>query len=305
MKLSIIIVNWNTGDLLAGCLDSLYNHPPSCPFEVWVVDNASKDDSFTRLDGRYDPIHLVQTNMNAGFARGNNIAARQTEGEYLLLLNPDTVVHPGAIDKMVAFLDENPRAGAVGPRLLNADGSTQPSAYPMPTLGRELWRLFHLDRVLPVALYPASLYEGPGPRRVDGLTGACMLVRAGVVSRASLFDEAFFIYSEEVDLCARITQAGYELYYLPTGTVIHYGGMSTRQTADAMFLELYKNKVKFFRKHNGPLQAGMYRRVLELASLARICSCSLLALAPSPRRQQYQTTTRQYRALLAALKQFS
>ncbi|MCP5100312.1 MAG: glycosyltransferase family 2 protein, partial [Chloroflexi bacterium] len=149
MKLSIIVVSWNTRQLLADCLESVYAYPPQSAFEVVLVDNASADGSADMVREQFPQVRLVESSENVGFAQGNNLAVPLCQGEYVLLLNPDTVVKPNAFDALIEFLDENPEAGSAGSMLLNPDETLQPSCQPAPRLTRELWRLFHLDVVKP------------------------------------------------------------------------------------------------------------------------------------------------------------
>jgi GT2 family glycosyltransferase len=300
MKLSIIIVNWNTQDLLMHCLESIYSQPVHVDFETWVVDNASTDESITNITYLFPQVKLIVNSENIGFGRANNQGIRQAIGDYILLLNPDTQVHTDAINTLIAYLDTCPHAAAVGPKLLNADGSLQISAYPTPTLVRELWRLFHVDRIISIGQYSRKHF-GNKPIKVDILMGACILLRAEVIKPIGLFDEAFFIYSEEVDLCERIRKEGWELHWIPGPEVTHFGGVSTRQVASAMFLELYRSKIKFFRKHRGNFQAGLYKAVLEVAALARILSGKVLCFFLPGNRNRISSTIHNYQALLAEL----
>ena len=157
--LSIIISNWNTRELLHQCLTSIFSNPISCEFDVWVIDNASTDKSVLDIRSSFPEIKLIENAENLGFARANNQALRQAEGLNYLLLNPDTVVYPNAINLLVEYITNHPQVAAVGPRLLNADGSLQISASPAPSLGREIWRLFHFDRLIAMGNYQRSFFE--------------------------------------------------------------------------------------------------------------------------------------------------
>jgi GT2 family glycosyltransferase len=249
--LAIIIVSWNTRELLAQCLASLFDQPPTAAFTVWVVDNASTDGSADLVRQRFPQVKLLANEHNLGFAQANNQAIQQCHQEYILLLNPDTVVLPGAVDSLVNFLASQPQAGAAGSRLLNPDGTLQISCYPSPTLLREWWFLLHLDALWPYGRYNMHQWDTTAPREVDVLQGASFLLRRSVLDQVGFLDGDYFMYSEEVDLCRRIQQAGWRLYWVPQSQVIHYGGQSTRQIAADMFLQLYLGKLKYFRKHNG------------------------------------------------------
>ena len=301
IALSILIVNWNTRQDLLRCLASITANPPACPFEIVVFDNASIDNSADAVSAQYPQVRLEAGNENLGFARANNRAASTAHGVYWLLLNPDTVVHPGAIDALLEYLEKQPRVAAVGPRLINPDGSLQLSIERLPSLFREWWRLFHLDRVYPVSRYTREVLDSQVPQRVEVLKGACMLLRANAVMPLGLFDEDYFVYSEEIDLCDRLGKAGWELHWLPKAIVTHTGGQSTSQVADRMFLELYRNKIKFFRKRRGGLTGTLYKCVLLQASLVRLGIGRAFQVLPLSSKDTWADLARQYRLLLAAL----
>ncbi len=328
--LSIIIVNWNTRDLLARCLSSVVSGQSSaadnCQLttETFVVDNASADGSAAMVRERFPWVRLIENTENGGFARANNQAIRQSTGRYVLLLNPDTVVHPGALTALVTFMDAYPRAGACGPRLLNGDGALQVSCHPFPTLGREFGRLFHLDALWPRARYDMARWDPATPRAVDVVQGACMMVRREALEQVGLLDEGYFIYTEEVDLCYRLHHAdrpadhwplmdtetnlsnschSWQIYWIPRAAVVHYGGQSTGQMPAEMFLRLYGSKVLYFRKHYGRWRARVYKLILLVAALARLALSPLAWLERSLRRQQHMALASHYRRLLMALPQ--
>ncbi|MEW5868446.1 MAG: glycosyltransferase family 2 protein [Chloroflexota bacterium] len=303
MQLSILIVSWNTRTLLEACLDSVRRElhaSPGLESEIIVVDNASSDGSLEMIQQGYPECPLIANKHNRGFGAANNQAAAAAQGDFLLLLNPDTLLHPGLIAGLVEHLEKHPELGAVGPRVLNPDGSLQSSAHPTPTLFREAWRLFHLDNLAPISQYPAKFFETSLARPVDILKGACILLRRAALQGEKLFDERFFMYSEEVDLCLRLRQAGWQIHWLPTVSLVHYGGQSTQQIPEQMFLELYRNKVKFFRKHYGDGTAWIYKTLLFLAALPR-CSLGLL---PSSNHKEWKTTARHYRLLMQSVSGF-
>jgi GT2 family glycosyltransferase len=201
----------------------------------------------------------------------------------------------------VRYLSEQPRVAAVGPRLINPDGSPQLSIERLPTLFREWWRLFHLDHLYPVSQYTKVVLGSRAPQRVEVLNGASLLLRADAVRPLGLFDEDYFVYSEEVDLCDRLGQAGWELHWLPEAIITHSGGRSTRQVADRMFLELYRNKIKFFRKRRSALAGALYKLILFQASLVRFGLGQVARALPFSGRQGWADAARQYRLLLAEL----
>jgi hypothetical protein len=273
----------------------------SITIEVWVVDNGSADGSPAMVRARFPWVRLVENQENVGFARANNQAIRESEGRWVLLLNPDTEVKSGALEVLVRFLDAHPQTGAVGPRLLNPDGTLQPSCHPAPTLPSELWRLSHLDALWPFALYPMSEWDLDTPRRVDVLQGACLLLRRAALDQVGFLDEEYFMYSEEVDLCQRLKRAGWSLYWVPEAQVVHYGGQSTQQVAAEMFLQLYQSKLLYFRKHHGRPAAQTYKLILATATLVRLSLSPLAWLERFPQRERHLTLAGQYLRLLKAL----
>lgn len=301
IDLSIIVVSWNTQALLEKCLNSLYTYPPGASFETWVVDNASSDGSANMVQEKFPEIKLIENPSNLGFARANNQAIRRSRGRYIMLLNPDAEVTPGALHEMVGFMDVSMGVGAAGPRLLNPDGTLQTSCYPAPTLSRELWRLLHLDRIRPFGIYDMRQWDQDRPRKVEVAQGACLILRKEALDQIGYLDEAYFIYSEEVDLCYRLRKAGWQIFWLPGADVIHYGGQSTQLVSEEMFLNLYQSKVLYFRKNHGWLQAFIYKLILLLAASARLIMAPVAGAIRFSGRQSWQDMVANYRRLLITL----
>jgi len=296
--LSIIIVSWNTLDLLDACLASIMAHSPRRRFEVIVVDNASTDGSANMVRRRYPDARLIENEKNVGFARANNQGIRQAVGRYLLLLNPDTEVRPDALETLIRFLEQHNEAGAAGARILNPDGTLQYSCYPAPTLLNEWLHLFHLDRERREGMDAWDVTE---PREVDVLLGACIMVRREALDEIGFLDERFFMYSEEVDFCYRLQKAGWSLYWVPQAEVVHHGGQSTRQVAADMFLRLYEGKLLYFRKHHGPGAARLYKLILLISSLSRLALVPLTWLERPSRRKEHRALAGRYWRLMRAL----
>jgi GT2 family glycosyltransferase len=304
---SIVIVSWNTRELLRDCLLSVYNEGfagTPATFEVIVVDNTSSDGSAQMVRECFPQVKLMANRENVGFARANNQAIPMCTGRYILLLNPDTRLKPAAMGAMLGFMDANPQAGACGSRLLNPDGTLQVSCHPAPTLPRELWRLFHLDRLKAYAEYRMAAWDVQTPREVDVIQGASFLIRREVVDRIGLLDEDYFIYSEEVDWCRRIQADGWHIYWVPQSQVVHFGGQSTRQVATEMFLRLYQGKVLYFHKHHGATTARLYKVVLLLAALARVAVGPLAYLEGPAQRREHLALAGRYRTLITRLPGF-
>jgi GT2 family glycosyltransferase len=306
MDLSIIIVNWNTQELLAQCLHSIFEGLPAqalARVEVFVVDNASADGSKSMVHHSFPQVHLISNSENVGFASANNQAIRQSHSRYVLLLNPDTILLLTALNTLIEFMDAHPEAGAAGPCLLNPNGTLQMSCYPAPTLPRELWRLLHLDALYPYGSYRMSSWSTVAPREVDIVQGACLILRKTTLDQVGLLDEDYFIYTEEVDLCYRIRQAGWRISWVPSAQVIHYGGQSTQQVAAEMFLHLYRSKLLYFRKHHGVLAAYIFKLILFVTGLIRLLLSPFARLEAPSSRRQHEALVRNYRQLLNSLPQ--
>jgi len=298
--LSIIIVNWNTRDLVMQCLASVYASSPD-KSEVLVVDNASTDGGAAAVSTYFSQVRLIQNRENVGFAQANNQAIQECTGRYILLLNSDTQVLPGGLETLVQFMETHPEAGAAGAQILNPDGSLQLSCYPAPTLTRELWRLLHLDAFWPYGEYPMTGWNLESPREVETMLGACLILRRKALDQTGLLDQDYFMYSEEIDLCYRLRRKGWRLYWMPLAKVIHYGGQSTQQVASKMFVQLYRSKILYFRKHHGRLSALVYKLILLITSVLRVVLSPLAWLERPPKRQRHFYLTHNYLRLMVTL----
>ncbi len=295
--LSVVIVNWNTCELLADCLGSVYETAVNLRFEVFVVDNASADGSAEMVRDRYPEVHLIENQENVGFARANNQAICRCRGRYVLLLNSDTEVHTGALDGMMQFMEEHSQAGGCGPRLLDTDGSLQVSAYPMLTPEREFWRLMFLDQLWRRASYTQERWDPYTAHPVDVIIGACLLLRRAALEEVGLLDENYFMYTEEVDLCYRLAQAGWGLWWVPWASVTHHGGASSRRIAEEMYIQLYRSKARFYRKFGGRHRVGRYMFLMRMAYVARLAIATVCA----PFSTSLGAQARLFRRLLAEL----
>jgi len=304
MDLSVVVVNWNTRDFLERCLRSVEEdvaHAGSVEAETIVVDNASVDCSAATVRRLFPRVILIENERNEGFARANNKALLASAGRYLLLLNPDAEIEPGAVTALLSFLEANPDVGLAGPRLLNTDGSLQISCYPAPTLLREFWRLFHLDLIRPVGSYDMTRWNRDRPREVEVLKGACIMLRRTVLERCGRLDEDYFIYSEDQDLCRKARRCGWRIFWVPQAKCRHHGAQSTAQAEAEMFMRLYMGKIMYFRKHHGALTAGVYKLVLLAASLARQALRPLSLFQKPETRETSLAVARRYWSLIRTL----
>lgn len=270
VDLSIIVVNWNTRELLARCLRSVYDTMQGLEFEVWVVDNASTDGSAAMVKEMFPQALLLQNEENVGFARANNQAILKAAGRYLLLLNSDAELLPGAAHSLVAYADACPRAGIVGGRLINPDGSFQASYADFPTLLAELLNVIGLSKSVYGPYYPSyPPWDSTQPREVDWVGGACLLARRAAVQVVGLMDEDYALYTEEVDWCYRMRCLGWQVHFCPDATTLHHGGASTRALGDQKWKLLRQSSILFLRKHHGAWSAWFLSLVVSLALPAR------------------------------------
>lgn len=259
-------MNWNTRELLSDCLLSLQRTIDLARTQVIVVDNASSDGTAEMVRSRFPWVELIASSTNLGFAAGNNLAFSATEGRYVLFLNPDTQVNPGAIEEMTRYLDGRPEVGVVGTTLLNPDGSVQLSCHRFYSFWHTIKHNRLVDRIAG-ARELSSINRGSHPREVDWMTGACLMVRRSVLTSVGGFDPTFFVYGEEIDLQYRIKRAGWRVVYVPSSGVVHHGGQSAKQAGIAASLHDYRGRWIFLRKHYGPLSAAAYlaKAVVALA----------------------------------------
>ncbi len=252
VDLSVIIVNWNTRDLLAQCLRSVYDTAEGIRLEVLVVDNASTDRSADMVREHFPQVRLLRNDENVGFARANNQAAVESEGRYLLFLNSDAILQLGAIGSLLGLAEAQPRAGIVGAQLQNPDGSFQASHSPFPNLWHEFSILSGLGRLLYGYWHPSHGPEDEkGPQIVDYVEGACLLVRREAYLSTGGMDEGYFMYAEDVDLCYAMRKQGWQVWYQPAAKVTHVGSGSSRNRRIYREADLYCSRVRFFRKNYG------------------------------------------------------
>lgn len=262
-ELSIVIVSWNVRELLRACLAALPRDA-----EVIVVDNASADSSAAMVTAEYPAVRLVANQHNRGFTGGNNQGLALTQGRYILLLNPDTIVQDNALETLVNFIDSHPEAGVVGPQLRYADGSLQSSRRRFPTLATALLESTPLAWHWPAERnrwaqhYHMADRSPDVEQEVDWLVGAALLTRREVLEQVGGFDEGYFMYSEELDWQRRVRAAGWKVVYVPQAVITHYEGKSSEQATAARHIRFNTSKVRYFRKHHGAIQAQLLRLAL-------------------------------------------
>jgi N-acetylglucosaminyl-diphospho-decaprenol L-rhamnosyltransferase len=281
---SVVIVNWNGGDLLARALGSVRESAPAVVVELVLVDNASTDDSVTQARAG-GGVTVIRNPENLGFARASNQGIRESRGRHVVLLNPDAELLPGALETLVGYMDREPRVGAAGPALLNPDGSLQPSGWPFPQLPA-LLAIHPALRWLARDEAPRNGRDRERPADVDEVSGACMILRRAALDGIGLFDERFFLYFEDVDLCLRLRRAGWRVAHVPAARVVHHWRSRTDPSPDAQLHHL-RSKLRYVRKHFGPLAClalralgvGVYTGLVVRALLRRVSD-------PSPERRR-------------------
>lgn len=273
--LSVIIVNWNVRELLRGCLESLKTQMKldSAEYEILVVDNASSDGSVEMLQECFgDDVRLTVNRDNVGFGRANNQVLGDCRGPFILLLNPDTTVVEGAVDQMLGFMRAHPEIGALGCRLINSDGSFQrASAGSFPTIRNVAWNYLFLNRLLPTRWAPPPLFleNGEGTHDVDWVSGAAMMLRRDAV-QDRLFDERFFMFGEDMELCDRLHRDGRRVVYMGDASIVHLLGRSLeKQVSGEITAAALEGPRLYYVLRHGRSRVWWYDLILLIGSLMR------------------------------------
>lgn len=274
MKLSIVILNYNVEHFLEQCLYSVKEAFNPENTEVWVVDNASVDGSVAMVKDKFNWVKLIESKENLGFSKGNNLAMRKASGQYILLLNPDTVVEEDTFEKCIEFMDQHPEAGGIGVKMLDGNGHFLPeSKRGFPTPWVAFYKIFGLASLFPHSERFGRYHLGNLPNdetnEIDILSGAFMFLRKSVLDQIGLLDEDFFMYGEDIDLSYRITKSGSKNYYFPDTRIIHYKGESTKKGSINYVLMFYQAMIIFAKKHFSTRHAKMYQLVINMAIYMR------------------------------------
>jgi GT2 family glycosyltransferase len=291
MKLSVVIVNYNVRLLLEACLKSVQKAMTGIEGEIFVVDNHSSDDSVAYLEPRFPDVHFIANKENMGFARANNLAIRQSQAEYVLLLNPDTVVYENTLRESLAFMDSHPEAGGVGVRMLTREGEPAPeSRRAVPTPWIAFLKMIGFSRRYYMSHLP---WDQPG--QIEVISGAYCMLRRKALDQVGLLDEDFFMYGEDIDLSYRLLKGGWQNWYLPFD-IIHYKGESTQKSSFRYVHVFYQAMLIFFRKHYGhlsflfslPIQLAIYFRAI-MALLCMFGDRLRAFLNPNKNRAYYES----------------
>lgn len=297
VDVSIIIVNYNTKELIKACIQSIYENVSGISYEIIVVDNASSDDSISMLKTDFMDVKLIESAVNGGFAYANNIGIKNSNGRYVFLLNSDTVIVKDAIQKMVEYMDENKSIGMLGPKLLNKDLTHQTSISGFPSFKREVYHMYKLKNVLKIPFVKSFFVKFGGkfgskdvqqymknfqrieePEEVQVLVGAALLVRRAVIDDIGMLDERYFMYYEEIDFCLQASKAGWSRVYYPYAKIIHLIGQSSEKIGAITFYERYRSMILYFRKNFGNLKEKQVRINLVIALSFRVIGLSIIQI---------------------------
>jgi GT2 family glycosyltransferase len=262
MILSVVIVTWNSEEFIRNCLDSIFLSQVNFTSEVIVVDNNSSDETAKIVEQLYPQVNLIQNKENLGYAKGNNQGIEESRGEYILLLNPDTQVLEDSLSLMYRFMEENPDAGALGPKLLNPDKTVQASCREFPTFSTLIWEFSGLSRLFPRSRifggWRMGYFDFDRQREVNQPMASCLMLRRTALEDVGIFDESLAMFFNDVDLCYRIRKGGWKIFFYPETKVIHHKGGSTRKAKARMIWLSHWAFYKFFKKH----KSGLANRIL-------------------------------------------
>jgi GT2 family glycosyltransferase len=302
MDVSIIIVNYNTRELLKQCIESIYATigRANLSYEIIVTDNNSSDGSAEMLEHNFPGVILIKSKINGGFAYANNLGIKKSSGKYIFLLNSDTIVLKDVIYRMYQYMEQNKWVGILGPELLNADLTHQTSISAFPTLFREFAHIYEMKNILKIPFVKHFLVKFGGklgskdidqymknfqnlqqPEKVQVLVGAAMFIRREVFEQVGYLDENYFMYYEEIDYCYQCYKAGWPCVYNPIGQIIHLIGQSSKKISEKTFYIRYKSMMYYFNKNHGKLKAVLVRINLILGLTFRIIFTMLHSLVKS------------------------
>lgn len=305
MDLSVVIVGWNARHYLELCLRSLTEAPLRRSMEILVVDNASSDGSAEMIEARFPQVKLIRNAENLGFSKGNNVGIRQCQGRYVALVNPDVIVLPGCLDALADFLDQNPKVGNVGPRVLNPDRTLQSSCRRFPTLWNNFCNATSLASVFKNSRFFAGehMFFFPHDRTlaVDVLVGCFSMIRRETFDAVGLLDENLFMYGDDVDWCRRCWKAGWQVVFFPGAQAIHDRGKITAPYPVRFAVAQQRSVLYYWKKHHGRLGLWGIRSVLLLHHLLRYLFGAASRLVQSSKSQSNDDRGLVVRACLRAL----
>ncbi len=306
---SIVIVSYNVADLLLACIESIYasaaSASPTPSVEIIVVDSASADDTVVRVQQRYPDVTMIACAENIGFTRGNNLGIHAARGEFIFLLNPDTVLLGSALPDLIAFLQDNPDVGIVGPHTFNADLTTQSTRRRFPTRLTAFFESTWLQGYAPRKVLD-HFYVNDAPadqtQDVEWLQGSALMVRREVIEQIGKLDEAYHMYSEELDFCKRAVDAGWRVVYYADAHIIHYGGASSDQVGALKHIYFQTSKIRYHRKVHGAIFAQALRLFLLLSYFTQIVVETIKGLLGSKRPLRQQRVQTYWQVIRSGLR---
>ncbi len=287
--LTVIVVNRNTAELLCRCLEHVFGSVPEVPVQVIVVDNGSTDGSVAEVRNRHPSVQVIEAGRNLGFAKANNLALRESCGEFALLVNTDAMLEADCMAKLIDLMRSDPRIGMAGPQLLNPDGTRQTSYEAVPTLATETLNRSLLKRLFPTR-YPGKHRVIAEPAAVEALIGAVIMVRREAVEQLGGFDEDYFFFLEETDLAVRMRKLGRLVVHEPRAAAVHLQGGTAKTNEAAARVEFYRSRYLFFKKHHGQLSSAILKAAMVVNLTLNVVFLGLAAAvmqgsAPSVKRR--------------------
>lgn len=299
MSISVIIVSWNAKTFLLQCIQSVLLQHSAHPMEIIVVDNASSDGSPEAVKNSFPTIKLICNEDNYGFAKANNIGIRASEGEYLFLINSDVVIHKNCFTKMIEYVEEHPKIGMLGPRIVDSNGRTQRSCMGYPSLWNLLSRALALDSLFPKSkIFGGQLMTFWGHdqiRSVNVINGCFWMLRRSALAQVGLLDERFFIYGEDIDWCKRFNQGGWDVVFFPHAEAMHYGGASSANAPVKFYLEMQRANYQYWMKHHSYIAAKVFLLINMLHHVLRILGAILMF--PRLLRKRSESSLKIWRSL--------
>ncbi|UCE98821.1 MAG: glycosyltransferase family 2 protein [Planctomycetota bacterium] len=298
MDVSIVIVSWNTCDILRDCLESVYLETKGVQSEVIVIDNGSSDGSAEMIKKEFSAVNLIVNEENRGFAAANNQGMAIAQGRYVLLLNSDTIVLNNVISKTISFADNHPEAAVVGCRVMNPDKSLQPTCFMFPSILNMLLSASYLYKLFPKSKFfgreQMTWWDRSDIREVDVVTGCFMLVRQEAIKQVGTMDEQFFMYADETDWCYRFRQAGWKVLFTPDAEIIHLGGASSKSLRAEMILQTRASILLFFQKHRSTFSYRLACLAFSMHALIRIPYWLLRAIFEVKNRESHWIRVKTY-----------
>lgn len=296
-KIAIVIVSWNTADLISKCLNSIKNNLPANLYDTYIVDNASSDNSVEIIKKKFKWVNLIANSTNVGFAKANNQVLKKINNEYVFILNPDTILKKNSISPLLEFLENNPKTAICGPSLLNPDGSIQhfgmyrrkPTLLQSLLFYTDLYRLSIKNKFLTKKIWESDV-EKKEITRVDQIPGAAMFARVSDLKKAGFFDEDYPFWFEDVDLCNKLIKLRFELFYVPNAEVIHLVGGATDKWQDRARKEsrFWKSMFIYFEKNKSPLESFLVKLIIISSQIFMLISRVLMQIIrPNEKRKSF------------------